>query len=259
MRILSINVNGLHNAAACGLFDWLPGQDADVICLQDTRLAPGDIEHKSLQLSGYQAFSTDAETPTEGGVALYTRVQPKAIMTTLGFEGADRYGRYIQADFDKISIGSLLFPTGRGDDQALNGKFKFMEELGRYLDKQRRKRRDYIYCTSAYIAHQKIDVRYWRDCQQQVGFLPAERAWLDEVIRNMGYIDALREISREGEQFSWWPDSDQAEMLNLGWRLDYQLLTPGLKRTVRNAQLLRQPRFSEHAPLQVDYDWTLSF
>ncbi len=259
MRILSINVNGLHNAVACGLFDWLPAQDADVICLQDTRLPDGGIDDPGLQLDGYQAFAADAANPEEGGVALYTRVQPKAIMTTLGFESADRYGRYIQADFDKISIASLLFPNGRPDDQALNEKYKFMEELGRYLDKQRRKRRDYIYCTSAYIAHQKFDVRYWRDCQQHVGFLPAERAWLDEVIRGMGYIDALREVSREGEQFSWWPDSEQAEMLNLGWRFDYQLLTPGLKRTVRNARLFRQPRFSEHAPLQVDYDWTLSF
>ena len=259
MRIISINVNGLHNAVACGLHDWLIRQDADVICLQDIRIDAADIELAELQLPGYQAFASSGEQPEQGGVALYTRVQPRAIITTLGFESADRHGRYIQADFDKISIGSLLFPHGAESDQELNDKFKFMEDLGRYLDKQRRKRRDYIYCASAFIAHQKFDVKHWRDCQQIPGFLPAERAWLDELIHNMGYIDALREVSREGDQYSWWPDSEQAEMLNLGWRFDYQLLTPGLKRIVRNARLFRQPRFSEHAPLQVDYDWTLSF
>ena len=259
MRIISINVNGLHNAVACGLHDWLIRQDADVICLQDIRIDAADIELAELQLPGYQAFASSGEQPEQGGVALYTRVQPRAIITTLGFESTDRHGRYIQADFDKISIGSLLFPHGAESDQELNDKFKFMEDLGRYLDKQRRKRRDYIYCASAFIAHQKFDVKHWRDCQQIPGFLPAERAWLDELIHNMGYIDALREVSREGDQYSWWPDSEQAEMLNLGWRFDYQLLTPGLKRIVRNARLFRQPRFSEHAPLQVDYDWTLSF
>lgn len=259
MRIISINVNGLHNAVACGLLDWLTQQDADVICLQDTRIDAAEIEQPDLQLPGYQAFASSGENPEQGGVALYTRVQPRAIITTLGFESTDRHGRYIQADFDKISIGSLLFPHGHQGDQQLNEKFKFMEDLGRYLDKQRRKRRDYIYCSSAFIAHQKFDAKHWRDCQQTPGFLPAERAWLEELIHGMGYIDALREVNREGDQFSWWPDSEQAEMLNLGWRFDYQLLTPGLKRTVRNARLFRQPRFSEHAPLQVDYDWTLSF
>lgn len=259
MRIISINVNGLHNAVACGLHDWLVQQDADVICLQDTRIDAAEIDQPGLQLPGYQAFASSGEQPQHGGVVLYTRVQPRAVITTLGFESADRHGRYIQADFDKISIGSLLFPCGRESEQALNEKLKFMDELGRYLDKQRRKRRDYIYCSSTFIAHQKFDVKHWRDCQQTPGFLPAERAWLDELIHTMGYVDALREVSREGDQFSWWPDNEQAEMLNLGWRFDYQLLTPGLKRTVRNARLFRQPRFSAHAPLQVDYDWTLSF
>lgn len=259
MRIISINVNGLHNAFTCGLPDWLHKQDADVICLQDTRIDAAEIEQPELQLPGYQAYACSGENPAQGGVALYTRVQPRAIITTLGFESVDRYGRYIQADFDKISIGSLLFPHGNTGEQQLNEKIMLMEDLARYLDKQRRKRRDYIYCCSTFIAHQKLDVKHWRECQQSPGFLPAERAWLDALVHDMGYIDALREVNREGDQFSWWPDNEQAEMLNLGWRFDYQLLTPGLKRTVHNARLFRQPRFSEHAPLQIDYDWTLSF
>jgi len=108
------------------------------------------------------------------------------------------------------------------------------------------------------VAHQKLDVKNWRDCQQDVGFLAPERAWLDEVFGNMGYVDALREVNREGDLYSWWPDTEQAQLLNLGWRFDYQILTSGLRRFVRSARLPRQPRFSQHAPLVVDYDWTLS-
>src|SRR5690606_21539671 len=133
-----------------------------------------------------------------------------------------------------------------------------MDDFAHYLDKQRRKRREYLYCGSLYVAHQKLDVMNWRVCQQDVGFLASERAWLDEVFVNMGYVDALREVNREGYLYSWWPDTGQAQLLILGWRFDYQILTSGLRRFVRSARLPRQPRFSQHAPQVVDYDWTLS-
>lgn len=258
MRIISINVNGIHNAAAKGLFDWLNNQGADVICLQDTRASNDEVEKLALQLNGFFCFAHSAEQLEQGGVAILTRIPPKAIITSLGLLNGDYPGRFIQADFDKISIASLLFPSGRTGAEAMAEKAKFMQDLAPFLDKQRRKRRDYIYSSSTYIAHQKIDVKFWRDAQLEVGFLPEERAWMDEVIRGMGYVDALREVNRESDQFSWWPTTDDMPALNLGWRFDYQLLTPGLKRTVRNARLFRNVRFSEHAPLQVDYEWTLS-
>lgn len=257
MRIISINVNGIRSAAQLGLFSWLQTQNADVICLQDTRASIVEMEHPSLQLDGYFQFAMDAETPTEGGVVIYSRLQPKAIIYGLGFDLADRYGRYLQADFDKLSIASLLLPSGQGSDESLNQKFKFMADLGQYLTKQRRKRRDYIYCGSLYIAHRKLDLRSWRDHQQTPGFLPMERDWLDQIIDKLGYVDALRELSREGEQFSWWADSEQAELLDLGFRFDYQILTPGLRHYVRKLSMPRQPRFSQHAAVIADYDWTL--
>lgn len=258
MRIVSVNVNGIQAAAERGLLSWLQAQNADVICLQDTRASVFETDDPALQLDGYFLYACDAETPDMGGVALYSRQQPKAIISGLGFEVADRYGRYLQADFDKVSIATVLMPSGQQGDEHLNQKFKFMDDFARHLDKQRRKRREYIYCASLYIAHQKLDVQSWRDCQQLPGFLAPERSWMDELICTMGYIDALREISREGDQYSWWADTEQAEILNLGWRFDYQLLTPGMRRTVRSARLSRQPRFSQHAPLSVDYDWTLT-
>lgn len=258
MRIISVNVNGIQAAVERGLFAWLQAQNADVICLQDTRASVFEMDDPAFQLDGYFLYCCDAEVPSQGGVALYSRQQPKAVITGLGFESVDRYGRYLQADFDKVSIASLLLPSGMKGDEDLNQKFKFIDDFTHYLNKQRRKRREYIYCGSLYVAQQKLDVKNWRDCQQAPGFLAPERAWLDEVFGNLGYVDALREVSREGEQFSWWPDSEQAELLNLGYRFDYQILTPGMRRSVRSARLVRQPRFSQHAPLLVDYDWTLS-
>ncbi len=148
-------------------------------------------------------------------MALYSRMQPKAVITGLGFETADRYGRYLQADFDKVSIASLLLPSGMNGDEDLNQKFKLMDDFAKYLDKQRRKRREYIYCGSFYVAQQKLDIKNWRDSQQSPGFLAPERAWMDAITGEMGYVDALREVSREGDQYSWWPDNEQAEMLNL--------------------------------------------
>ncbi len=243
MRIISVNVNGIQAAAERGLLSWLQAQNADVICLQDTRASAFEMDDQAFQLDGYFLYACDGEVPSQGGVALYSRLQPKAVISGLGFEMADRYGRYLQADFDKVSIATLLLPSGRDGDESLNQKFKFMDDFTHYLDKQRRKRREYIYCGSLHVAHQKLDVKNWR---------------MDEVVGNMGYVDALREVSREGDQFSWWPDNEQAEMLNLGYRFDYQLLTPGMRRSVRSARLPRQPRFSQHAPLIVDYDWILS-
>lgn len=258
MRIISINVNGIRNAAAQGLFKWLNEQDADVICLQDTRAANDEVEELALQLDGYFCFAENTPDPGQGGVAVCSRVAPRAIITTMGSLAGKHQGHFIQADFDKISITSLLFPAGRESAEAQARKTRFMHELTPFLDKHRRKRRDYIFCTSAYIAHQKSDVKFWREVQNLPGFLIEERSWIDEVIRGMGYIDALREVNKESDQFSWWPENEQAQMLNLGLRIDYQLLTPGLKRTVQHARLFRNARFSAHAPLLVDYHWTLS-
>lgn len=196
MRIISVNVNGIQTAVERGLLSWLQAQNADVICLQDTRASAFELDDPAYQLDGYFLYACEAEVPAQGGVALYSRLQPKAVITGLGFETADRYGRYLQADFDKVSIATLLLPSGQNGDEDLNQKFKLMDDFARYLDKQRRKRREYIYCGSLYVAQQKLDIKNWRDSQQSPGFLAPERAWMDEIVGNMGYVDALREASR---------------------------------------------------------------
>jgi len=258
MRIISVNVNGIQAAAQRGLLSWLQAQNADVICLQDTRASVLELDDPAYQLDGYFLYACDAEIPEQGGVALYSRLQPKAVIMGLGFETADRYGRYLQADFDKVSIASLLLPTGQDGDASLNQKFKFMDDFAHYLDKQRRKRREYLYCGSLYVAHQKLDVKNWRDCQQSPGFLAPERAWLDEIFGNDGLRRCAARGQSRGRSVQLVAGYRAGRDAQPGWRFDYQILTSGLRRFVRGARLPRQPRFSQHAPLIVDYDWTLS-
>jgi len=257
MRIISLNVSGLNGAIAKGLFDWLIKQQAEVICLQDTRLSLDEIESKSYQLPDYFMYAAQARNPVEGGSVIYSKVAPKAVIDSLNLNLIDDYGRFVQADFDKISVASLFFPHGNSDVE-LNSKYKLMDDLLDYFDKQRRKRRDYIYCASLFIAYQKLDVHDWRSAEKAAGFLPAERIWLDELIRGMHYVDALREVSRESGQFSFWSDLEQARSLNLGMRFDYQLLTQGFKRLVDDVSYIKTQHFSHHAPVMVDYAWQLA-
>lgn len=257
MRIISINVNGIKQAANNGIFQWLAEQNAEVICLQDTRATSDETLSLAGALGDYFAYATEGVAQQQSGVALFSRAAPKAIITNTGIAASDAEGRFIQADFDKISVSSLLFPSGMGDAAAMAKKARFMQDMLGILQKQAYKRRNYIYCSSVFIAHKKIDVKYWRAAQHEIGFLPAERAWLDEVIHELGYADALRCCNRNSDQFSLF-GSSQDEELRLGWRFDYQLVTPGFRNTVRAGKILRNTSFGGHCPVQVDYHWQLS-
>jgi len=257
MRVISLNVNGLKNAVTQGLFDWLAAQNADVICLQNTYITNLEFAQNYYNLPNYLAYASCATNPTNGGCIIYCKLAPKAIITNLDLNIATENGIFIQADFAKISIASITLPYGKYDFE-LNLKFKLMDELLTYFNKQAGKRRDYIYCASLYVAHKKIDVYNSAEGEKAPGFLPAERIWLDEIIRGSGYIDALREITREGEKFSYWQNNEQARKLNLGMRFDYQLVTSGLRLMIDDVNYVKDAEFSLHAPVVVDYAWNLS-
>jgi len=257
MKIISLNLNGFNDAADKGLLTYLAGEQADVICLQNTYLSLAQAAAQDYQLDGYFMYAAEALTPELGGSVIYCKNAPKVVINNLGFSLADDFGRFLQVDFDKISVVSLCLPQGL-NELELNAKFKLMDDLLVYFDKQKRKRRDYIYCASLYISHQKIDLFDWRTSKQSAGFLPPERAWLDEIIRGIGYLDVLREVNREAQQFSYFADSEQAKLLNLGYRFDYQLATQGLRRIISNAYFDSNHIFGHHAPLIGEYLWHLS-
>ena len=215
MRVVSISVNGLAQAVDRGFFDWLAKQDADVICVQDHRMRAYEIEDLGLIPEGYEAYFIDGEKNEDGGVGIYTRHFPKAIMYGFASEQADREGRFIQADFDKVSVASVLAPSalgreetivGENEETALDHKDAFMEAYGLHMQKTLRKRRQFIFCANLQVAHHVTDASSRYHKLDVSGFLPHERAWLDKLFDELGAIDAFREINKQSNQFTWWPE-----------------------------------------------------
>ena len=254
MRVITFNTQGIEQAADNGFFDWMIQQDADVVCLQNLRAKEYQLDGDRYHPEGYHAYFFDAFEDGFSGVAIYTRHLPKAIMTGLGFEQYDFNGRFIQADFDKVSVSSMTIPSGLRSDEAQAANMEYLQLFMGHLKKTLRKRREFIFAGTFNIAHRPIDLSNWYVNQRVSGFLAEERAWIEEVLDEMGYVDAFREINKAERQYTWWPDYNRAWTLNEGARLDYQLTTANLRKTVKGARIYREQRFSEHAPLTIDYD-----
>ncbi len=254
MRVITFNTQGIEQAAENGFFDWMVQQDADVICLQDIRAKEYQLDDERFHPEGYYPYFFDAWEDGYSGVAIYTREVPKAIMTGLGFELCDQHGRFIQADFEHVSVSSFCLPSGLKSDTAQKEKEAFMEDFMGHLTKTLRKRREFIFCGTTFIAHKTVDLSNWYANQTVSGFLQVERDWMAEVFDEMGFVDAFRQINKAERQFSWWPDYNRARKLNEGARLDYQITTANLRNTIKNAQIYRDVSFSEHAPIIIDYD-----
>ena len=241
-RIITCNTNGIRSAQRKGFFEWLAQQDADVVCIQ------------VFTPQGYHCYYNDAERKGYSGTALYSRARPKNVVTSLGWDPADSEGRYIQADYHGLSVISLYMPSGSSSDEALQKKFRFMEAFMEHLRVLRRKRREFIICADWNICHQNIDLKNWRSNRKNSGFLPEERAWLDVLYDEVGYVDSFRLVNEEPEQYTWWSNRGQAWAKNVGWRLDYQIITPKLADSVVDASIYKDERFSDHAPQIMDYD-----
>ncbi|MFP8968127.1 exodeoxyribonuclease III [Pokkaliibacter sp. CJK22405] len=257
MRVITLNVQGIRQAAERGLFDWMVQQDADVYCLQDIRDKSWELDDAQFHPEGYQAHFFDSPDENYSGVAIYCKHQPKAIMTGLGFELCDFHGRYIQADYDKISIGSILLPAGENDLSKQQVKNEFMDQMLAFFKKTLRKRRQFIFCGSWNIAREPRDVSNWYVNQRNSGFLPEERAFFREVFDEMGYVDTFREVNQADRQFTWWPSYNRAFELNEGARLDYQVATAEFGKKVRAAKIIKEPRLSAHSALMIEYDHDL--
>jgi exodeoxyribonuclease-3 len=253
MRIMTFNCNGIRAAARKGFFDWLPSANADVICLQETKAQEHQLGDPVFRPEGYQAHYFDAVKKGYSGTALLLRQEPKKVSRGLGFDIADTEGRYLQADYDGFSVASLYLPSGSAGDERQARKMRFMDFYIEHMRKLRRKRREFIICGDWNICHKEIDIKNWRSNQKNSGFLPEERQWLDQLYDNVGYVDAFREVNQEEDQYSWWSNRGQARARNVGWRLDYHVVTPGLRDKIRSAEIYTAENFSDHAPVILDY------
>ncbi len=254
-RVVSFNANGIRSAARKGLFEWLPSQDADVICIQETKAQSWQLTDDSFRPAGYHCFYADAEKKGYSGTAIFTKQKPVRIVRGYGDAEFDCEGRYIEAQLGGINVVSLYLPSGSSHELRQAAKYRCMGTFERHLSKLRRRSAEYIICGDWNIAHREIDLMNWKQNQKNSGFLPEERAWMDQVFGSRGFIDAFRAIEQEPHQYTWWSNRGRAWDKNVGWRIDYQVVTPGLADRVRRTEIYKAERFSDHAPLIMDYDW----
>ncbi|MCR8923766.1 exodeoxyribonuclease III [Dasania sp. GY-MA-18] len=256
MRIISFCADGIREAAKAGFYDWVLDQDADFICVQNLQAQEYDLHDDIFFPQGYNPYFFDAVEPNSNGVAIYCRDMPKAIMTGLGFMDFDMEGRYIQADFQNISIGCLLAPSAyQQDAKAQHHKKHFFELFQAHLSKIRNKRREFVICGNWNMAHRDKDVENAAQSLNQSGFLPEEQQWMDQLFSNMGYVDAFREVNDDNDEFTWWPDGDRNS--GDGWRVDYQVVSSGLQPVIEYGAIYKNQVFSSHAPVIMDFDFEM--
>jgi len=254
MKVMTLNVNGIRAGHRKGFFQWMLVQNVDVVCIQETKAQVHQLSEEILSPNGYSGFFNDAEKKGYSGVAIYTKQQPDKIKTILGWHRADSEGRYIQADFGSLSIISLYLPSGSSSEERQTIKYDFMDRFMPVLKKYRNQKRNYIICGDWNIAHKEIDLKNWRGNKKNSGFLPEERAWMDRLFDSVGMVDAFREINQQEDQFTWWSNRGQAWAKNVGWRIDYQIVSPSLSGKITSAEIYKEERFSDHAPLIMEYD-----
>lgn len=254
MRIISLNANGIRSAATKGVFEWLRKQRADVVCLQETKAQEDQLADPMFRPDGHHCFYRDASSKKGySGVAIYAKHEPDKVLTELGWDEFDNEGRYIEARFGKLSVVSLYVPSGSSGEERQQFKFKAMERLTPIFDKWLKSGRDYVICGDWNIVRSELDIKNWKSNQKNSGCLPEERAWLNDLVDKRGWVDSFRSLKPDAVEYTWWSNRGRARENNVGWRIDYQVVTPSLRSRLKHCSVYRDERFSDHAPYTVDY------
>lgn len=252
LRVITCNVNGLRSAERKGFFKWLQTQKPDIVCLQETKWQLHEGIGEAYQLPGYTSYFHNAQKKGYSGVAIYTHLKPSKVVQGLGWSHADDEGRYIELEFDKFRVASLYMPSGAMGDARQAIKFDFMKRYWPILE-SRKKHAPFIICGDWNIVHKEIDIKNFKTNQKTSGCLPEEREWIDHVFTKLGWVDAFRVLNKEPHQYTWWSHRANAWANNVGWRIDYQIVTPDLQDKIKAVKIYRDEKFSDHAPLIVDY------
>ncbi len=261
-KLTSLNLNGIRSAATKGVETWLEQHAPDCICVQEIKAQQPDLEGRFELLAGLRGHFHLAEKKGYSGVGIYTRHEPSRVIAGYGSEEFDAEGRYLELRFDtpkrKFSVISCYFPSGSSGPERQEAKYRFLAEFYPVL-KRLKKGREFILCGDVNIAHQEIDLKNWKSNQKNSGFLPEERAWVTRVLGELALVDVYRHLhpGTTGEAYTWWSNRGQAYANNVGWRLDYHLATPGIAAQARRAEIYKSQKFSDHAPISLDYDFKL--
>lgn len=254
-RIISANLNGIRSATTKGFLDWMEAQEADIVCVQELKAQASDMTARMLNPTGFQGVFQYAEKKGYSGVGLYSRTPPEEVRIGFGAAEFDAEGRYVQADFPGLTVISLYLPSGSSSPERQEAKFRFMDQFLPTLQTLRTSGQEIVICGDWNIAHREIDLKNWKGNLKNSGFLPEERAWFGKLLSEMGWVDVYRQLYPDATDtcYTWWSNRGQARAKNVGWRIDYQLATPGVAARAQAARVYKEQWFSDHAPLIIDY------
>jgi exodeoxyribonuclease-3 len=254
VRIITFNANGIRAAERKGFFQWFARQRADVLCVQELKAQDAQIDTDAFHVRGFHRYVFAAQKPGYSGVALYCREKPRTVVYGYGDDEFDAEGRHIEARFHNCVVTSTYFPSGSSSEARQAAKFRFLEGFEQRMRAMIDDPLPGIVCGDVNIAHKIIDIRNWRSNQKNSGFTPEERAWMDHITGNVGFVDAFRTLNEQPDQYTWWSNRGRARENNVGWRIDYHLATPELANSVGKVRIYKDRFFSDHAPLIIDYD-----
>ena len=265
-KLTSLNLNGIRSATTKGAEAWIAATAPDCICVQEIKAQASDMAGRFEVLAGLKGHFQFAEKKGYSGVGVYTRHEPSDVIVGFDTEEFDAEGRYVELRFDtpsrKFSIISAYFPSGSSGELRQEAKFRFLAKMHTHLMRLKAER-DFVLCGDINIAHQKEDLKNWRGNQKNSGFLPEERDWMTKLLHKTeitgGLVDVYRQLQPETTDacYTWWSNRGQAYANNVGWRLDYHLATPALAALARSENIYKEVKFSDHAPVTVDYDFQL--
>ena len=255
MVVLTLNVCGIRASQKKGLFKWLASTKADVICLQEVRATEEQITSKEFSLQKYTRYMSEAIKKGYSGVCIYTKEKTSKVSKTFGSKIFADEGRFIEIELSKVRIVSVYFPSGSSGDIRQNLKYQFMEKFEKYMKKIKKSNKPTIISGDWNIVHKEIDIKNWKSNQKNSGCLPRERSWLDKIFNTLGFIDAFRVVNNKPHNYTWWSNRGMSWDNNVGWRIDYQIISPNSKIKIMKARIYKSKRFSDHSPLIINYEF----
>lgn len=253
-RIITYNVNGIRAAMGKGLIDWMKSTDPDILCVQEIKASPEQVGVFEFEEMGYHHYWYPAQKKGYSGVAIFSKQKPDNVVYGCGIKEYDDEGRFIRADYGDISVISVYHPSGSSGDDRQAFKMKWLDDFANYVEALRKKRPKLIISGDYNICHKAIDIHNPKSNANTSGFLPEEREWFDKFV-DLGYIDSFRFFNQEPHQYSWWSYRAGSRGKNLGWRIDYNMVTQNLEKNLKRSVILNQAMHSDHCPVMLEIDF----